>query len=67
MDKVPTDPAAAVGAAVDPATGQVLAWINTPGHLAHLVPMDPVTARTWASRVLMAADAAETLTEENRE
>ncbi|HLU99340.1 MAG TPA: hypothetical protein VKZ89_21095, partial [Thermobifida alba] len=63
----PGDSTPVVGAAVDPATGRVLAWINTPGHLAHLVPMDVVTARTWASQVLMAADAAETLTEEESE
>ena len=64
MPRVTTDPTPTVGAAVDPATHQVMAWMSTPGQLAHLIPMPPELARYWASQMLSAADAADTLAEE---
>ena len=41
-----------------------MAWMSTPGQLAHLIPMPPELARYWASQMLSAADAADTLAEE---
>ncbi|KIH97600.1 hypothetical protein LP52_17935 [Streptomonospora alba] len=52
-------PPPAVGAAVQPATGQVMAWIAPAGQLAHLVPLPPARARDLASQLLAAAEAAE--------
>ncbi|GAA4935742.1 hypothetical protein GCM10023224_15650 [Streptomonospora halophila] len=59
MPSVPTPPA--VGAAVQPATGQVMAWIAPAGQLAHLVPLPAQRARELATQLLRAADAADDL------
>ncbi|MBB6174960.1 hypothetical protein HNR23_005020 [Nocardiopsis mwathae] len=59
MPRVTTDVSPSVGAAVDPATHQVMVWTSAPGQLAHLIPLPPDLARYWASQMLSAADAAE--------
>lgn len=57
MSSVPTPPA--VGAAVQPDSGQVMAWIAPPGQLAHLLALPPGRARELAAQLLTAAEAAE--------
>lgn len=48
-----------VGAAVQPDTGQVMAWISPAGQLAHLIPLPPHTARALAEQLVQAAEMAE--------
>ncbi|GAA1748608.1 hypothetical protein [Streptomonospora arabica] len=63
MSPADTEGAVCVGAVVDPTTHEVMAWISTPGHTAHLVPLPAETARRWARMLERSADAADFLHE----
>ncbi|GAA3744564.1 hypothetical protein [Salinactinospora qingdaonensis] len=53
-----------VGAAVEPARGQVLLWVSHVRELAHIITLPPATARAWAAQITQAATAAEQFTPE---
>ena len=54
-DAIPTP---TVGAAVDPATGNVMLWVAPPGRLGHIFPLDSDAARAWGQQIIAAAEAA---------
>ncbi|PSK89953.1 hypothetical protein CLV63_12457 [Murinocardiopsis flavida] len=66
MSRLTSDAAPMVGAAVDPGADRVMAWVSAPGHLAHLIPLAPATARQWAAQLRQAADAADTPPEDDQ-